>query len=104
MMMSLPVDSSKPSSSPAWNVYTQFTELIRSRNPQAVVVFNGMFYPEAAARFACQENGIRVITHEVGLRPFTAFFTTGEATAYPMKIEPEFSAHSGNEQDHWMNT
>ncbi len=74
----------------AWNVYTQFSQLLHSRKPQAVVVFNGMFFPEAAARYACQEQGIRVITHEVGLRPFTGFFTTGEATAYPMHISDDF--------------
>ncbi|HPS41868.1 MAG TPA: hypothetical protein PK040_04640, partial [Anaerolineaceae bacterium] len=56
-----------------WNVYQQFTALLQERDPQAVVLFNGMFYPEAAARFACLERNVRVITHEVGLRPFTAF-------------------------------
>lgn len=73
-----------------WNVYTQFTTLVAQEHPRAVVVFNGMFYPEAAARHVCLQKGVRVITHEVGLRPYTAFFTTGEATAYPMHIDPEF--------------
>jgi hypothetical protein len=58
--------------------------------PRAVVIFNGMFFPEAAVRFVCLSKGIKVITHEVGMRPFTAFFTTGEATAYPIKIDPAF--------------
>ena len=49
-----------------------------------VVVFNGMFYPEATARWVAQQRGVRVITHEVGLQPYTAYFTTGEATAYPI--------------------
>lgn len=82
----------------AWNVYTQFSALLRSENPQAVVLFNGMFYPEAAARHACLQQGARVITHEVGLRPFTAFFTTGEATAYPMAIPPTFELDSAMEK------
>lgn len=73
-----------------WNVYQQFSRLAEEVHPQAVVEFNGMFYPEAAVRFVCQQKGIRVITHEVGLRPFTAFFTEGEATAYPIHISPEF--------------
>lgn len=73
-----------------WNVYQQFSQLVDEVHPQAVVVFNGMFFPEAAARFVCEQHGIRVITHEVGMRPFTAFFTTGEATAYPIHISPEF--------------
>lgn len=74
----------------AWNFYSQFTSLADKVNPQAVLLFNGMFYPEAAVRYACQERGIRVITHEVGLRPFTAFFTPGEATAYPIQIADTF--------------
>lgn len=38
-----------------------------------------------------QQHGIRVITHEVGLRPFSAFFTEGEATAYPIHIPADFT-------------
>lgn len=77
-----------------WNVYQKFTTLLQERDPQAVVLFNGMFYPEAAARYACLERGVRVITHEVGLRPFTAFFTPGEATAYPMHIPASFQLNA----------
>ena len=73
-----------------WNVYRQFEQLVAETNPQAVVVFNGMFFPEAAVRQVCLSKGIRVITHEVGLQPFSAFFTEGEATAYPMHIPDEF--------------
>lgn len=74
----------------AWNIYQQFTRLVEDSNPQSVVVFNGMFYPEAAVRQVCLKHGIRVITHEVGIQPFSAFFTDGEATAYPMHIPDEF--------------
>jgi len=74
----------------AWNVCQQFNDMVEREHPRAVVVFNGMFYPEAAARHVCQQKGVRVITHEVGLQPYTAFFTTGEATAYPMRIESGF--------------
>lgn len=74
----------------AWNVYRQFSDLLESEAPQAAVLFNGMFFPEAAARHACRVKGVRVITHEVGLRPLSAFFTAGEATAYPMTIDPSF--------------
>lgn len=73
-----------------WNVYQQFTQLVDNLNPQAVVVFNGMFYPEAAVRQACLERNVRVITHEVGIQPMTAFFTDGEATAYPLDIPSDF--------------
>jgi hypothetical protein len=49
-----------------------------------------MFFPEAAVRQVCLERNIRVITHEVGIQPFSAFFTEGEATAYPMHIPDDF--------------
>lgn len=73
-----------------WNVAQQFEALVSEVSPRAIVVFNGMFFPEAAARFIGQKHGIRVITHEVGMRPFTAFFTDGEATAYPIHIGEDF--------------
>ena len=73
-----------------WNIYQQFIQLIEKLDPQAVVVFNGMFYPEAAVRQACLEKKVRIITHEVGIQPMTAFFTDGEATAYPLDIPPDF--------------
>lgn len=74
----------------AWNVARKFSKFLDETRPRAVVVFNGMFFPEAAARWVAQERGIRVITHEVGLQPASAFFTDGEATAYPIRIPDEF--------------
>jgi hypothetical protein len=74
----------------AWSLMQQFSQLLDEVQPQAVVVFNGMFYPEAAAKLIAQRRGIRVISHEVGLRPFSAFFTTGDATAYPIDIADDF--------------
>jgi hypothetical protein len=70
----------------AWSVGREFQSLIQQVSPQALVLFNGQFFPEAMARFIARQQGIRVITHEVGMLPFTAFFTEGEATAYPMDI------------------
>ena len=74
----------------AWNVAQKFSRFLGETNPRAVVVFNGQFYPEATARYIAQQRGIRVITHEVGLQPASAFFTDGEATAYPIHIPEEF--------------
>ena len=74
----------------AWNVAQKFSKFLDETSPRAVVVFNGQFYPEAIARYIAQTRGIRVITHEVGLQPATAFFTEGEATAYPIHIPDEF--------------
>jgi hypothetical protein len=74
----------------AWNVARGFQSLLEKTNPRAVVVFNGMFFPEAVARHLALQRGLRVITHEVGLQPFSAYFTTGEATAYPIAIPDTF--------------
>ena len=74
----------------AWNILCQFEKLVDEVHPQTVVVFNGMFFPEAAVRYVCLKRKIRVLTHEVGLRPFTAFFTDGQATAYPIHIGDDF--------------
>ena len=74
----------------AWQVSQSFTRLLDDTNAQAVVVFNGMFYPEATARWVAEQRGLPVISHEVGLRPYTAFFTTRDATAYPIHIPDTF--------------
>ncbi|HEU0293346.1 MAG TPA: hypothetical protein VFR47_11460 [Anaerolineales bacterium] len=74
----------------AWNVAQKFSMFLDETNPRAVVVFNGQFFPEATARYIAQKRGIRVITHEVGLQPASAFFTDGEATAYPIHIPDDF--------------
>jgi hypothetical protein len=68
----------------AWNVARKFSAFLDQTQPRAVVVF------EATARYIAQQRGLRVITHEVGLQPATAYFTTGEATAYPIRIPAEF--------------
>jgi capsular polysaccharide biosynthesis protein len=79
----------------AWNVAQKFSKFLDETNPRAVIVFNGQFYPEATARYVAQQCGIRVITHEVGLQPASAFFTEGEATAYPIHIPDEFELNDG---------
>ena len=78
----------------AWNVAQKFSKLLDETNPRAVVVFNGQFFPEATARYVAQKRGIRVITHEVGLQPATAYFTEGEATAYPISIPESFEMNA----------
>jgi hypothetical protein len=87
------------------NILEKFIQLIRDVDPEVVVVFNGLQYPEAAVRWAAQEAGIRVITHEVNLQPFSAFFTDGEATIYPLKIPPGFKLddHQNQILDSYLN-
>ncbi len=74
----------------AWGVASQFEALLKRVKPQSVVVFNGMFYPEATARWVAHQHGLTVFSHEVGLAPDSVFFTTGEATAYPVEIPEDF--------------
>jgi len=85
----------------AWNVARNFVVLIEVIDPLAVVVFNGMFFPEAVVRHLCMENGIRVITHEVGMMPCTGYFTTGQATAYPIDIPSSFTLNT--KQNHKLD-
>lgn len=74
----------------AYNVARSFERFLDSTNPQSLVVFNGQFFPEATAKWVAQRRGLRVISHEVGLQPVTAFFTEGESTAYPIHIPESF--------------
>lgn len=74
----------------AWNIARQFDRLLERLQPQAVLVFNGIMYPEATARWVAQQRGVRVITHEVSFQPLSAFFTDGQATRYPIHIPADF--------------
>ena len=74
----------------AWNVAQRFDRLLDQTRPRAVLVFNGQFFPEATARHIALKRGLRVITHEVGFQPATAFFTAGEATASPIPVPDAF--------------
>jgi hypothetical protein len=82
----------------AWNVACNFMRLLDVENPRAVLLFNGQFFPEAVARVLAMERGIKVVAHEVGLQPYTGFFTTGEATAYPIDIPAAFSLSPSQSQ------
>lgn len=74
----------------AWSVANQFLAVLDRVTPVSVVVFNGQTYPEATVKHIAQKNGIRVVTHEVAVRPLSAFFSSGEATAYPIDIPDDF--------------
>ncbi|HPO57682.1 MAG TPA: hypothetical protein PLV53_02445 [Anaerolineaceae bacterium] len=82
----------------AWRVAQEFSSLLVQANPLAVVVFNGIAYPEAVAAHIARSRAIPVITHEVGLQPFSAFFTYGEATAYPLDIPADFELDAARNQ------
>lgn len=74
----------------AWSLAGQFDNLLEQFQPQCVVVFNGMQFPEATARWVARKRRLTVYTHEVGLRPMSAFFTAGDATAYPLDLPADF--------------
>jgi hypothetical protein len=74
----------------AYKVAKQFDHLLTEARPLSVLVFNGMQYPEATARWVAHRHAIPVYSHEVGLRPLSGFFTAGEATAYPVDISADF--------------
>jgi hypothetical protein len=74
----------------AFNVAVRFEQFLDTVNPQTVVVFNGQFYPEATAKWVARRRGLRVVSHEVGFQPATAFFTDGEATASPINLPAGF--------------
>jgi hypothetical protein len=82
----------------AYNVAQQFSLLLEAENPLAVVVFNGMQFPEATTRWVARQHNIPVYTHEVGIRPLSAFFTAGEATAYPVDIPETFQLNDDQNQ------
>lgn len=84
-----------------WNVAVEFNRFLDEAQPRGLVVFNGIAFPEAIARRLAQQRGLWVVTHEVGLQPFTAYFTHGQATAYPIDIPQGF--HLSEEQDDRLN-
>ena len=74
----------------AYKVAVQFDWQVITESPLAVMVFNGMLFPEATARWIARLRDVPVYSHEVGMRPFSAFFTEGEATAYDVEIPADF--------------
>lgn len=85
----------------AWNVAVEFSAFLDREKPQGVVVFNGIAFPEAVARRLALARGLWVVTHEVGLQPYTAYFTHGQATAYPIDIPAGY--HLTPAQDERLN-
>ena len=81
-----------------WNIARQFEHILINNQPQALVVFNGIVYPEAIARHLAEKRGIRVISHEVNLQPYTGFFTTEEATFRSTKLPDDFELNDAQIQ------
>lgn len=75
----------------AWSFAQHFEQALDELNPRALVVYNGVMYPEGVAKWLAQKRGIRVVSHEVGLQPMSAYFTDGDATAYDLDIPADFT-------------
>lgn len=82
----------------AYCVAGEFAALLQREQPQAALIFNGILYPEAAARWVAMQLGVRSFTHEVGFQRFSTFFTDGEATAYPMRIPDDFELDAADNE------
>ncbi|HSR48807.1 MAG TPA: hypothetical protein VLL77_12570 [Anaerolineales bacterium] len=74
-----------------------FRRMMDAHRPASLVVFNGIMFPEAIARAVFLKAGIPVVTHEVGLRPFSAFFSHTHATF--RRIEPDRDRAMTSEED-----
>ena len=67
----------------------RFDALIEATEPRAVLLFNGIFYPEAVAREVAKRHGLPTITHEVGLRPYSAYFSHADATFRELELDQD---------------
>jgi hypothetical protein len=74
----------------AASIAVQVERILEELRPRALVVFNGLMYPEALAREVARRRGLPVITHEVGLRPYSAFFSHAEATFREVELPSAF--------------
>lgn len=70
----------------AASLAAQVERVMDESSPRALVVFNGIFFPEAVAREVARSRNVPVVTHEVGLRPASAFFSHREATFRQMDV------------------
>lgn len=84
----------------------QIEARLRVEPPRALVLFNGITYPEAVAKALAERVGVRVITHEIGLRPFSAFFSRDHATFRKVALpneSPWTDAERGKLEE-WVRT
>jgi hypothetical protein len=88
----------------AYNIAKEFSAFLDKVKPATAIIFNGMMYPEAVARWIAKARGLRVITYEVGFQQYSAFFTEGDATAYPITVPNDFelSASQNERLDQYL--
>ena len=74
----------------SWSLAEQTRVFLHEVQPRALVVFNGIMYPEATVRWVAESKSLPVIKHEVAHQPLSAYFSHGEVTAYPVEIPEDF--------------
>ncbi len=75
----------------AASMAAQWRRILEETDPRALVIFNGITFPEAVARAVARSMDVPVVTHEVALRPMSAFFTHGEATLREIPVPEGFA-------------
>ncbi|MFA9407024.1 MAG: hypothetical protein ACERKX_14525 [Anaerolineales bacterium] len=83
------------------SLYHRFIEYFNEQTPRALVIFNGILFPEAIARWVARSMAIPTVTHEVGLRPMSAFFSHREATFRQLDLPTQY--HLSAAQDLELN-
>ncbi len=71
----------------AAEVADRFTEVLDRVEPQSVLAFNGMFYPEATARLVALRRDLDVVTYESGFRRNSVFLSHGQATQAQIEVD-----------------
>jgi hypothetical protein len=81
----------------AHHIRKEFAALLERSQPRAVVVFNGLMFPEAVAKLEAGARGIPVVMHEVGYQAYSGFFTSGEATAREIFLDEAYQLNPAQE-------
>jgi hypothetical protein len=82
----------------AASLVDRFRVLYEHIRPASIVLFNGVTYPEAVAWAVARSFGIEVVTHEVGLRPASAFFSHDHATFREIDLPSGYELTASEEQ------
>lgn len=82
----------------AYRLAVEYEALLKRLDNARLVIFNGILYPEATARWVGQQYQRQIITFEVAYRPFSAFFSHRLATRYPIDIPADFELTPAQDQ------
>ena len=80
------------------DVINQFEKVVESEKPKKVVIFNGIFFPEASIRSVCERKGIDHITYEMGFHEMSSYFSEKIAPAYEIDNRSSFLSEAENKK------